>query len=57
MTEWRWWGVRREELREKMRTERLMCYFRGTKSLKGVGMRQTDGWVRGHYNSKARKTG
>ena len=36
-------GVLRKELREKMRTERLMGYFRDTR---GWGVRQTDGLVR-----------
>ena len=41
-------GVLRKELREKMRTERLMGYFRDTK---GWGVRQTDGWVRGCWQA------
>ena len=36
-------GVLRKELREKMRTERLMGYCRAPE---GGGVRQTGGWVR-----------
>ena len=34
MMEWRWWGlvgVSRKELREEMRTEKLMGYFKETR--------------------------
>ena len=36
-------GMHMKELRDKMRIERMMGYFRNTR---GRVMRQTDGWVR-----------
>ena len=43
-------GVLRKELREKMRTERLMGYFRDMYT-RGWGVRQTDGLVRGCWQT------